>query len=63
MDVPKLLSSLFDYQRFDSEESLQRLIDETEERYAGTELSDGALSTVSAAGDPYTRLADPKKKP
>ena len=63
MDVQNLLKTLFDLQRFDSEESLQRLIDETEERYAGTELPDGALGTLSAAGEPYTRLADPKEKP
>lgn len=44
------LKALFDYQKFENNESLNALIMETQARL-GTELSDDALSMVSAAGD------------
>ena len=62
MDVQKLLTELFDLQRFEEEPALQSIIDETEARYLGTELSDADLSSLSAAGDPYTQITDPKKR-
>ena len=46
----KMLSSLFDYQRFENDPVLQALIDETEKSYGG-EISDDELSQVSAAGE------------
>lgn len=45
-----MLSSLFDYQRFENDPVLQALIDETEKSYGG-EISDDELSQVSAAGE------------
>lgn len=46
----KTLSALFDYQLFENEPSLRKLIDEVENEY-GTEISDDYLSLVSAAGE------------
>ena len=62
MDVQKLLTELFELQRFDPEPALQTLVEETEARYLGTELSDDALGTLSAAGEPHTRFTDAKKR-
>lgn len=45
-----MLSSLFDYQRFENDPVLQALIDETEKAY-DSEISDDELSQVSAAGE------------
>ena len=61
MDTERLLKGLFDFQRFDGDPALQRLIEETEARYFGEELSDDVLRQVSAAGDPFARPPDPKK--
>jgi len=38
------------------------VIDEVEVRYFGEELSDGALSQLSAAGDLYSLPQDPGKR-
>lgn len=62
MDVQKLLTELFELQRFEEEPVLKSIIDETEERYFGTELSDDDLRTLSAAGDPYTQITKQKKR-
>ena len=48
--MEKKLKKLFDYQRFEKNERLEKLIRETESRYA-KELSDADLSLVNAAGD------------
>lgn len=48
--MEKKLKKLFDYQRFEQNEKLEKLIYETENRYA-KELSEEDLSLVSAAGD------------
>ena len=48
--MEKELKKLFDYQRFEKNEKLEKLIRETEGRYAA-ELSDDDLSFVSAAGE------------
>ena len=53
----KILSELFDYQKFENEPSLAALIDETEHRYGG-EIPDDELFGVSAAGE-----TAPVKKP
>ena len=48
--MEKKLKMLFDYQRFEQNEKLEKLIQETENRYA-KELSEEDLSLVSAAGE------------
>lgn len=48
--MEKKLKKLFDYQRFEKNERLEKIIKETESRY-GEELSDDDLSLVNAAGD------------
>ena len=50
------LKKLFDYQRFEKNPELEKLIAETESR-SQSALSDDDLSLVSAAGEPYP---DPK---
>ena len=62
MDAEKLLRELFELQRFESDPALKSIIDETEERYPFGELSDDIMSTLSAAGDPYTRITEPRKR-
>ena len=62
MDTKKLLTELFDLQRFERDPALQRVIDEVEERFFGDELSEDELSMLSAAGDPYLQIKDPNKK-
>ena len=52
MDMDKLLEALFDFQRFERAPALQGVLDEVEERYFSEELSDDALTTLAAAGDP-----------
>ena len=62
MDMDKLLEALFDFQRFERAPALQGLLDEVEERYFSKELSDDALTTLAAAGDPFAaRPPDPRK--
>ena len=46
-----ILSKLFDYQKFEGNEKLAKLIEETESKY-GTKLSLEDLDRVSAAGTP-----------
>ncbi len=50
-NISSALFSLFDFQRFEQNDSLAALIRETEQRYGGRALSDDDLSLVSAAGD------------
>ena len=51
------LKKLFDYQRFEKNEKLEKLINEAEWRYAA-ELSDDDLSKVNAAGEASNVKAD-----
>ena len=44
------LKKMFEYQRFENNPRLAKLISETESRY-GTEISDDDLFMVNAAGD------------
>lgn len=62
MDVKKKLRELFEFQRFENDPALKSIINETDERYFSTELSENDLSKLSAAGDPYTQAADPRKR-
>ena len=48
--MEKILKKLFDYQRFEQNERLEKLIRETGNRYAA-ELSDDDLLLVNAAGE------------
>ena len=62
MDMEKLLTGLFDFQRFESDPALQSVIDEVDARYSGRELSDDELEMFSAAGDPYLQMLNPNKR-
>ena len=48
--MEKKLKKLFDYQRFEKNERLEKIINETENQY-GEELTDYDLSLVDAAGE------------
>ena len=61
-DTEKLLTELFDFQRFERDPCLGRVIDEVVERFSGVELSEDDLDTVSAAGDPYSGMRRPDKR-
>lgn len=54
--MEKKLKKLFDYQRFEQNKKLEKLIYETESRYA-SRLSDDDLSFVNAAGELVTHGA------
>lgn len=58
MSTTKKLTALFDYQRFERNERLQALIEDTENRCMNA-LSDDDLEWVSAAGE-ETDLKDKK---
>lgn len=45
------LKSLFNYQRFESNDHLNRLINDTVNRYSGVTLSESELMMVAAAGE------------
>ena len=45
------LRELFDYQRFESNDHLNRLINDTVNRYYGVTLSECELMMVAAAGE------------
>ena len=61
-DTEKLLTELFDLQRFERDPELGSVIDEVMERFSGVELSEDDLDTVSAAGDPYSGTRPPGKR-
>lgn len=59
--LEKKLAELFDYQRFENNPRMAKLISETEARTeAASELGDEALSLVSAAGE---LIPEQKKDP
>ncbi len=53
------LSRLFDYQRFERNARLQKIIDDTHRRVGARELTDDELDQVAAAG--VTDAQAPKK--
>ena len=56
--MEKLLTGLFDYQKFDAVPALQDVIDDVMSRYSrGTAMSDDMLGMVAAAG---TGMIPPK---
>ena len=60
MKTEKLLTNLFDFQRFERNPELQSMIAEVEQKYSVTEMSDDELDLLAAAGDPFSR--EPKKE-
>ena len=54
------LSTLFDYQRFEKNPELQKLIDDVENKYSVTKLSDDELELLSAAGDIHAAVKKPE---
>lgn len=62
MDMEKLLTGLFDFQRFERNPDLQSLIDEVEGRYGVTEVTDDELEMLAAAGDPLGQEYIPKNE-
>ena len=61
MDMTNHLHVLFDYQRFDGNAALQRVIDSVHARYAGKALSLDEMEQISAAG--ISHAAPEQKKP
>ena len=59
--MEKKLKKLFDYQKFEKNPRLQKLIGESEARLEAAELSDESLEKVSAAGELSAHLRDHKK--
>lgn len=56
--MEKTLKTLFDFQKFDGNPHLSKLIEETESLYENT-LSDEDLDLVNAAGiNPYEKQSD-----
>ena len=45
------LKNMFEYQKFDENEDLQKIIDSVHQRYASRELSLDEMEWVAAAGD------------
>lgn len=58
--MEKKLKQLFDFQRFEKNQKLDKMIQETENYYS-KELSDKELSFVAAAGD-WTEDGNVKKE-
>ena len=50
--MERTLKSLFDFQKFEGNSDLQRVIDSTHSRYAVRELNMDEMEFVSAAGVP-----------
>ena len=59
--MEKKLSLLFDYQKFQQNPELQRVIDQVNARFSKRKLSDDEADLVFAAGQPETALL--RKKP
>lgn len=57
--MEKRLAALFEYQKYEKDPRLQRLIEETEARF-GRELNDDDLKNISAAGE---IIPPPPKQP
>jgi hypothetical protein len=50
------LRNLFDYQRFEQNDNLKKLIDDTHRRMRITVIPDDLMRNISAAGDPSTNI-------
>lgn len=62
METERLLTGLFDLQRFERDPALQKILDEVEAQYFSKELSDDTMHVFSAAGDPFLQPPDPKNR-
>lgn len=60
VNMEEMLTSLFDFQRFARNSELQSMIDEVEQKYGVTEMTDDELDLLAAAGDPFSQ--EPIKK-
>ena len=58
--MSNVLKQLFDYQRFEGNQDLQKVIDSVHAKYAVRKLSMDDLEYVAAAGTPVNQ--DPQKK-
>ena len=62
--MEKKLRSLFDYQKFEGNKDLQRVVDSVHGRYAMRELNIDEMSVVFAAGTPdLPPKKDEERKP
>ena len=59
--MERTLAKLFDYQKFEKNADLERLIDSVHSRYAIRELSLDDMEYVAAAGTPDTTPKDRKE--
>ncbi len=50
------LRNLFDYQRFEQNDNLKKLIDDTHRRMRITVIPDDLMKNISAAGDPSINI-------
>ena len=53
--MEKKLRQLFEFQKFQGNDDLQRVIDDVHSRYAVRELTMGEMDKVFAAGDPFLK--------
>ena len=60
--MERVLTQLFDFQLFDQNAELQRVIDEVHDRYAVRELSLDEMELLAAAGTPDQALLGRGKK-
>lgn len=61
MDSERLLTGLADFQKFSRNPTLQRMIEDVEDRYqCFRPITVEDLSSVAAAGDPYSAFAGQK---
>lgn len=56
------LRQLFDYQRFEQNDNLNKLIDDTHRRARISAIPDVLMKNISAAGDPSTSIEIIKKQ-
>ncbi len=59
MTTERTLRKLFEYQRFENEKNLQRLVEAAHARYRLVELSDDEAELVAAAGNPEMSRSKP----
>lgn len=61
--MEKKLNALFNYQKFDRNADLQKVIDSVHIRYASRELSMDEMEMVSAAGEAHPNLKEKEEGP
>lgn len=58
--MENILKALFNYQKFENNTELKKVIDSVHGRYASRALSMDELEMVAAAGEAYSDLKDKK---